>query len=185
LAGAARDRGVPREWIKQESAWLCHAMRRFPEYVPRPAIPPWRRYSGSWHVPRPAEICRAPAPTAYAPAGGTRQSAGNSAAEGAALGPIALPRSFTDLDPVRCIPAPMTCSPSLMQCPSSHPSVSRAAGPASVSLSWQFFSGGGLLRSCPCAVRQDCRGEPVSDGSWGTSLPGSSRSWVSPASCGR
>ena len=31
------------------------------------------RYSGSWHVPRPAEICRAPA----APAGGTWQSAGN------------------------------------------------------------------------------------------------------------
>jgi len=28
-----------------------------------------RRCSGSWHVPRPAEICRAPAPTAYAPAG--------------------------------------------------------------------------------------------------------------------
>jgi hypothetical protein len=27
------------------------------------------RYSGSWHVPRPAEICRAPALAAYAPAG--------------------------------------------------------------------------------------------------------------------
>jgi hypothetical protein len=31
---------------------------------------------GSRHVPRPAEICRAPASAAYAPAGGARQGAG-------------------------------------------------------------------------------------------------------------
>lgn len=50
------------------------------------------RYSGSWHVPRPAEICRAPAPAAYAPAGAHGRVLGNSAAGGAVLGPITLQR---------------------------------------------------------------------------------------------